>query len=147
MLPSIFGEKWFDDWFNFPSFPATRETKAPAYEKRTFGLMRTDVRELEGSYELDIDLPGFKKEDIEAVVENGYLTVTAKTSQENKEDKEEGKYIRRERYVGQCSRTFYVGDDVTEEEIKAHFEDGILKLSIPKKVEKPEDTRRVISIQ
>jgi HSP20 family molecular chaperone IbpA len=144
--PSIFGEDLFDDFmYDFPfgrNFGKQVEKElAPArnqlYGKREKNLMSTDVRETEGGYELDVDLPGFKKEDIKVKLTDGYLTIAA-SKQLNKDEKEEksGKYIRRERYTGAMSRTFYVGDEVTQEEIHAKFEDGILKLSIPKKEEK-----------
>ena len=94
--------------------------------------MKTDVRETESTYELDIDMPGFKKDEIKAQVENGYLTISAAKSLDKSEKDKKGRYIRKERYAGQCSRSFYVGDDVKEKDIAAKFEDGILKLSIPK---------------
>ena len=111
--------------------------------------MRTDVKETEDSFELDIDLPGYKKEDVKAELKDGYMKVSAETKQvTNTGDEEKGKYLRRERYFGSCSRTFYVGDDIKQEDIRARFEDGILKISIPKK-EKPEepDNRTYIDIQ
>ncbi len=146
MLPSIFGENFLDDWFDFPS---TKDifVHNPVYGKHVKDLMRTDVRETENTYELDIDLPGFKKEQIEAVVENGYLTISAAKGLDKNEEDNQGKFIRRERYTGSCSRSFYVGDSVTEKDISARFEDGILKLSIPKKPEKPVETSRTIEIQ
>ena len=144
MLPSIFGENWLDDWFSFPSEKDLMPREL--YGKHARNIMRTDVRENEESFELDIDLPGFKKEDIQAVVENGYLTVTASKGLDKDEQDKKGNYIRRERYSGSCSRSFYVGDAITESEISAKFEDGILQLTIPKKVEKPEDKRKYITI-
>lgn len=99
-------------------------------------MMKTDVRETDSSYELDIDLPGFKKDEISAVLEDGYLTVSAaKGLDKDKKDKK-GNYIRQERYAGAMSRSFFVGDAVTQDEVKAKYENGILKLSIPKKAEK-----------
>lgn len=127
LLPSIFGEDLFDDWMmDFP-FRGNRST----------GLMKTDVKETDNSYELDMDMPGFEKEDIRAELKNGYLTVSASSHKNNDEKDNDGKYIRRERYSGSCSRSFYVGEDVKQEDIKAKFENGILKVSIPKKEEKP----------
>ena len=99
--------------------------------------MRTDVKESDTGYELDIDLPGYKKENVKAELKNGYLTIQAKTSQNNDQKDENGKYIRRERYYGTCSRSFYVGEEIRQEDIKARFEDGILRVSVPKKEEKP----------
>ena len=99
--------------------------------------MKTDIKETESAYELDIDLPGYKKEDVQAELKDGYLTISAKTNTTKEEKDENGKYLRKERYSGSCSRSFYVGEDITEEDIKAKFEDGTLKLSIPKKEAKP----------
>ena len=109
--------------------------------------MRTDIRETDTSYELDVDLPGFKKEDIKAQVENGYLTISAAKGVEKKEDDKKGQYIRQERFSGACSRSFYVGDNVTEQDITAKFEDGILKLSIPKKDQQQVETKKYIAIE
>ena len=101
------------------------------------GIMRTDIKESEAGYELDVDLPGCKKENVRAELKNGYLTINAETSQNNDQKDENGKYIRRERYYGTCSRSFYVGEEVQQEDIKARFEDGILKVTVPKKETKP----------
>ena len=111
--------------------------------------MKTDIKELDNGYELEIDLPGFKKDEIKAELNNGYLTVSAaKGLDEDKEDKKTGKYIRRERYAGACQRSYYVGEDITEEYIKASFEHGILTLFVPKKEAKPaEEEKKYISIQ
>ena len=109
----------------------------PFRGSRSTGLMKTDVKETDNSYELDMDMPGFEKEDIRAELKNGYLTVSASSHKNNDEKDNDGKYIRRERYSGSCSRSFYVGEDVKQEDIKAKFENGILKVSIPKKEEKP----------
>ena len=145
MLPSIFGENLFDDFFmdpfNDPFFTSSRNA---LYGKHSKNLMKTDVRETDGSYELDIDLPGFKKDEISAEIRDGYLTVSAAKGLDKDQSDKEGRYIRRERYAGQCSRGFYVGEGVTEQDINAKFEDGILRLSIPKK-EQPQlpQTRRI----
>ena len=111
--------------------------KNPLYGKNAKRMMKTDIRETEGSYELDVDLPGFKKDEIKASLENGYLTISAAKGLDKDEKDKDGKYIRQERYAGAMSRSFYVGDEVTQEDIKAKYEDGILKLSIPKKEKKP----------
>ena len=110
--------------------------------------MRTDVKENENGYELHIDLPGYKKEDVQAQLKEGYLTITA-ASKTNEDQKDEaGKFIRRERYYGSCSRSFYVGEDIEQEDIKAKFEDGILKISVPKKEAKPEvEENKFITIE
>lgn len=127
LMPSIFGENLFDDWMSFPF-----------RNFNTNSLMKTDIRETDGSFELDIDMPGFSKEDLKAELKEGYLTISASTSKDNDEKDENGKYIRRERYSGSCSRSFYVGDEVKQEDIRAKFENGILKISVPKKEAKPQ---------
>lgn len=111
----------FDDFFRDDFFNG----------KEKNGLMKTDIREGENSFIVDVDLPGYNKEDIKIDVTNGYLTINAKTSNEEKDEKK-GKYVRRERFIGECSRSFYVGDDVKQDEIKASFKNGILSLEIPK---------------
>ena len=126
LMPSIFGENLFDDWMSFPF-----------RNFNTNSLMKTDIRETDGSFELDIDMPGFNKEDLKAELKEGYLTISASTNKDNGEKDENGKYIRRERYVGSCSRSFYVGDAVTEQDIKAKFEDGTLKMLVPKAENRP----------
>ena len=109
--------------------------------------MKTDVKETDQGYELDIELPGYKKEDVRAQLKDGYLTVQAAKNMNNDEKNEQGAYIRRERYAGTMSRSFYVGDNVTEEDIHAKFEDGILKLSVPKKEAKKVEENKYITIQ
>ena len=147
MLPSIFGENLLDDWFDFPMEKDFFGGRNPLYGKHAKNLMKTDVRETENSYELDIDLPGFKKDEIQASVENGYLTISAAKGLDKDEKDKEGNYIRRERYAGECSRSFYVGDGLTENDIQACYEDGILKLSVPKQVPQPAPEKKYISIQ
>ncbi|MDK2965981.1 Hsp20/alpha crystallin family protein [Lacrimispora sp.] len=138
MMPSIFGENLLNNWMDFPfdrSFFGTKET------------MKTDVREVDNGYELDIDLPGFQKEDIKARLSEGYLTITAAKA-ENKEEKDQnGRYIRRERYSGSMSRSFYVGNGLKEEDIHAKFENGILKLSVPKNKKNEIEQNNYISIE
>ena len=137
LVPSIFGEDLFDDFMDFPFNDDFWGRKNPLYGKNAKRMMKTDIRETEGSYELDVDLPGFKKDEIKASLENGYLTISAAKGLDKDEKDKDGKYIRQERYAGAMSRSFYVGDEVTQEDIKAKYEDGILKLSIPKKEKKP----------
>ena len=133
MLPSIFGENLFDDFFNdFDMFPGW-SGRNPLYGKHARNMMKTDVREKDNSYELDIDLPGFKKDEIQAQISDGYLTISASKGLDKDQKDDKGRYIRRERYCGECSRSFYIGDGITEKDVSAKFEDGILKLSIPKK--------------
>ena len=132
-LNSFFSENLFDDFFE--DFARPMRT-ARRYNTST-GIMRTDVKETDGGYELDIDLPGCKKENVTAELKEGYLTISAETNRSDEQKDDNGRYIRRERYYGNCSRSFYVGEDITEEDIKAKFEDGILKVAIPKKEAKP----------
>ena len=142
LMPSIFNNNLFDDdWFGFPFYGYADKAENRA-EKKLYGhhannLMKTDIKEMKDGYELEIDLPGFKKDEVTAELKDGYLTVSAETNTKKDEKAEDGKYIRRERYSGSCSRSFYVGEDVTEEDIKAKFEDGILKISVPKKDPQP----------
>ena len=143
MLPSIFGENLFDDFFADPfGLMSANRTDEALYGKHARNMMKTDVRELDGSYELDIDLPGFKKDESRVDLKNGYLTIGATKGLDKDEKDKNGKYIRRERYAGVCSRSFYVGNVVRPEDISAKYEDGILKLSVPKTVKKelPETT-------
>ena len=144
MLPSIFGESLLDDWFDFPSERDFFGSHNPVFGKHAKNLMRTDIRETDTSYELDVDLPGFKKEDVHIDLKDGYLTISAEKSLD-KEDKQEGRYIRQERYSGSCARSFYVGE-VRPEDIHAKYEDGVLSLSFPKEEEKklPAQTRIAI---
>ena len=137
LVPSIFGENLFDDFMDFPFDDDFWGRKNLLYGKNAKRMMKTDIRETDGSYELDVDLPGFKKDEIQASLENGYLTISAAKGLDKDDKDKEGKYIRQERYAGAMSRSFYVGDEVTQDEIKAKYEDGILKLSIPKKEKKP----------
>ena len=148
MMPSIFAESLFDDFMDFPFGGDfyTRQERRPHYDKKEVSFMKTDIKETDQSYELDIDLPGFKKEDVSAQLENGYLTIKASTSTDNGTKDNNGKYIRRERFVGNCSRSFYVGEAVTQEDIRAKFENGILKLSIPKKDAKAVEQNKYIAI-
>lgn len=109
--------------------------------------MKTDVKETDGSYEVDVDLPGFKKEDISLQLENGYLQISAVKGLDKEEKGGDGRYIRRERYTGQCSRSFYIGGNVTEEDIRARYEDGILKLTVPKRDAKKVEEKKYIAIE
>ena len=146
LMPSIFGENLFDDFFDDFYRPARKPASRAALP--TNAVMKTDIRETENGFELDIDLPGYKKEDVQAQLKDGYMTITASARKSDDEKDENGKYIRRERYVGSCSRSFYVGEQITEEDIKAKFEDGILKVSIPKKEAKPEvEEKKYIAIE
>lgn len=133
MLPSIFGENLFDDFFgnDFGFFPAWNE-HSPLYGKHAKNLMKTDVRETDECYELDVDLPGFQKDEIHVDVKDGYLTVSAQKGLDKDEEDKKGRVLRQERYAGACSRSFYVGD-VKAEDVKAKYESGVLTVLIPKK--------------
>lgn len=143
LMPSIFGENLFDNWMDF-SFPNVDKA---LYGKNSQNIMKTDVKETDQGYELDIDLPGFKKEEVNAQLDNGYLTIKASKGLDKDEKDKEGKYIRRERYAGAMSRSFYVGETVDRDDIHAKFEDGILKLSIPKKDKKTIEENKFIAIE
>ena len=145
-MPSIFGESLFDDMFPFDDSFFTSK-KNPLYGKNASRVMKTDIKENEDSYELDIDLPGFKKDEITAELKDGYLTVSAEKGLDKDEEDKKGKYIRKERYAGALSRTFYLGEEIREEEIKAKFENGILSVSIPKEEEKKVEGPKHISIE
>ena len=141
LMPSLFGENLLDEFFETPHFA-----------RRSFGngqkLMNTDVKDLGNAYEIAMDLPGFKKEDVHAELKDGYLTINAATNASNDTKDENGTFIRRERYSGSCSRSFYVGENVTQEDIRAKFEDGILKISVPKIEEKPQiEENKYIAIE
>ncbi len=141
LMPSIFGENLFnDDWMNF-GFP---EVEKALYGKHASHEMKTDVRETDSGYEVDIDLPGFKKDEINIQLDNGYLSISAAKGLDKDEQDKEGKYIRKERYAGSMSRSFYVGNAITQDDIKAKYESGILRLSVPKKAaEKIESAKRI----
>ena len=143
LMPSIFGENLFnDDWMDF-GFP---EVDKALYGKHANNVMKTDVKETDTGYEVDIDLPGFKKDEINAQLDNGYLTISAAKGLDKDEKDKKGKYIRKERYAGAMSRSFYVGEGVTQEDIKAKYEDGILRLSVPKKEAKAVENKKYIAI-
>ena len=151
LMPSIFGENLFDDFMrDFPfSDRDMRKVERKLYGHHGKNMMKTDIKELDNGYELEMDLPGFAKDEVKAVLENGYLTISAaKGLDQDEQEKKTGRYIRRERYAGACQRTFYVGEDVTEADIKAEFKHGILKLFIPKKEAKPAvEEKKYISIE
>ena len=147
MLPSIFGENLFDDWFDFPSFPEFRNIDRKLYGRHAAHEMKTDVREHEDHYEVDVDLPGFKKDEIRLELENGTLTVHAAKDLEKEQKNKAGKVIRQERFSGAMQRSFYVGEALTEEDIGAKFENGVLSLNIPKKDVKKLPEKKVIQIE
>lgn len=143
LMPSIFSNDFMDDFFDVPSFRTAHTYAAPAQN-----LMNTDILETETGYEISMNLPGFKKEDVTGEVKDGYLVIKATSKTSNEEKDASGKYIRKERFEGSCSRSFYVGDAVTQDDIKARFEDGVLKVSIPKMEEKPKvEDKKFIAIE
>ena len=144
LMPSIFGENLFnDDWMNF-GFP---EVEKALYGKHASHEMKTDVRETYSCYEVDIDLPGFKKDEINIQLDNGYLSISAAKGLDKDEQDKEGKYIRKERYAGSMSRSFYVGNAITQDDIKAKYESGILRLSVPKKAAEEIESAKRIAIE
>ena len=147
MLPSIFGENLFDDWFGFPAFPEFYDIDRKLYGKHAHHEMKTDVHEHDDHYEIDIDLPGFQKDELTLNLENGYLTVGAAKGLDKEHKDKKGKVIRRERYAGAMRRTFYVGEALTEEDIHAKYENGVLSLTIPKKDQKELPERKSIAIE
>ena len=148
MLPSIFGEDLFDDMFDdmygMRPFFGNRN---PLYGKNTKNLMKSDIRETDDAYELDIDLPGFKKEEVNLKLDQGYLTIAASKGLDKDDEDKKGHYIRRERFAGACSRSFYVGDQLKPEDISAKFEDGILKIHLPKAAPKLPQQNNLIAIE
>ncbi len=145
LMPSIFGENLLDDFFDF-GYPR-KAVRTPSAQAN--GLMKTDIKEKEDGFELHINLPGVKKEDIQAELKEGYLTISATTDSSKEEKEEDGRYIRRERYFGSASRSFYVGEDLTQEDIKAKYADGVLNVCIPKlEPKKPEvEEKKYIAIE
>lgn len=150
-MPSIFGQSLFDDFMSdFPFDNRDMEKmERKLYGHHAKNVMKTDIKEVENGYEFEIDLPGFTKDEVTAELKDGYLTITAsKGVDKDEQEKDTGKYIRKERYAGACGRSFYVGEDVTEEDIKAQFQHGILKLFVPKKEAKPAvEQKKYVSIE
>ena len=151
LMPSIFGENLFDDFFgDFPFYYDDRAMKDA--EKKLYGhkanhVMKTDIKEMNNGYELVVDLPGFKKDEIKLELENGYLTISAaKGLDKDETDKKTGKYIRRERYAGNLSRSFYIGEGVKQEDIKAAFKNGILSITVPKEDKTAKEEKKYITI-
>ena len=148
LMPSIFGENLFDDdWMNFPFNDEFWGKKNPLYGKHAQNMMKTDIRETDGSYELDVDLPGFKKDEIQVQLKDGYLVLSAAKGLDKDEKDKEGNYIRKERYSGSCQRSFYVGEGVKQEDLKAAFNNGILTVAVPKEVQKPVEEKQYITIE
>ena len=148
MMPSIFGENLFDEFFDdeFPMIQM-RSIRNPLYGKNAKNLMKTDVRETDNTYELDIDLPGFKKDEVQLDLKDGYLTISAAKGLDKDQEDKKGKYIRQERYAGACSRSFFVGEEIEPRDVSAKFEDGILRVSLPKQVKKELPRNSTITIE
>ena len=147
MRNSLWNRDLFDGFMNDMFEDDFFGGKNPLYGKHAKNMMKTDIRETDEGYELDIDLPGFKKDEIRAELKNGYLTVSAAKGLDKDEQNKKGEYIRRERYAGSMSRSFYVGEHLNEKDIKAKYEDGILKLSVPKKDVKELEQNKYIAIE
>ena len=152
LLPSIFGENLFDDFFDdVPFFDnrAENQIEKKLYGRHAHNVMKTDIKEKKDGYELVVDLPGFSKDEIKASVANGYLTISAaKGLDKDEKEKDSGHYIRKERYAGACERSFYIGDNVDQEDVKAEFKHGILKLFVPKKeAKKAVEENKYIAIE
>lgn len=151
MLPDVFRRDFFDDFFGSPFYDDRdmKKLERKLYGHRSKDIMKTDIKETGDAYKLEMDLPGFKKEEVKVSLENGYLTINAsKNVEQSKQDKKSAKYLRRERYAGTCERSFYVGENVTDSDIKGEFKHGILKLTIAKKNQKPEiDEKNYIPIE
>ena len=151
MTPSIFGNDFFDDFWSFPFYndKDVKRMEKKAYGRGAKNIMKTDIREHDTGYTIEVELPGFKKDEVKVSLEDGYLTINAaKMQEENEKDKATGKYIRQERFSGACQRSFYVGEGVKQEDIKAEFKHGVLKLLIPKTAPKLEQKdNRYIAIE
>ena len=143
----LFGEGLFDDWMRFPTFGDFDDVEKKLYGRHAAHVMKTDVHENDEGYEVDIDLPGFKKDALNLRLENGYLTVSAAKGLDKDEKTKKGKIIRQERYAGAMERSFYVGEEITEEDVKAKFEDGVLRLCIPKKESQKLPEHKTIMIE
>ena len=144
LMPSVYGRDFFDDLMDGFGFP---DVNKKMYGRHAKNMMKTDIRETDEGYEVIMDLPGFKKDEIEVQLENGYLTVSAAKGLDKDEADKKGKYICRERYAGEMSRSFYVGEDILDTDIHARFENGILKLDVPKKEAKAVETKKHVAIE
>ena len=147
LVPSIFTNSLFDDFFDFP-YVDDKKTERKLYGHNAANLMKTDIQEYDDGYQLEIDLPGFKKDEVTAELNDGYITISAaKGLDKDEKDKKTGKYIRKERYAGSMSRSFYIGEGITQDEISAKYENGILQLKIPKKTDKAVAGKNYIAIE
>ena len=149
LVPSIFSDNFFDDFFEFPFIDdrAEKNAERKLYGHHVANLMKTDIKEFDDKYEVEIDLPGFKKDELHLELNDGYLTISAEKGLDKDEKDKNDKYIRRERYAGSMSRSFYVGEGITQDEISAKYENGILQLKIPKKTDKAVAGKNYIAIE
>ena len=151
LLPRTFADDWFDDFFDFDDFPffddkADRKMERKLYGRRARNLMKTDVREKKDSYELDIDLPGFKKEDIKVTLENGYMTISAQ--KDSPKETKNGRFIRKERFSGACERSFYVGENLTQEDIQGELQTWRTEIEDPEERAAPQvEENKYITIE
>ena len=140
-MPALFNDSLFDDFFTDITDNKRRPIARPLP-----GVMKTDIKENDKEYELTIELPGYKKENVNAELKDGYLIINA-NNEKNEEEKDEKGYIRKERYFGSCSRSFFVGKNLKEEDIKAKYDNGVLTLNVPKEVEKLPEEKKYIAIE
>ncbi len=140
-MPAIFNDSLFDDFFTDYT-PDVKKRNMAAVQ----GVMKTDIKENDKEYELTIELPGYKKENVNAELKDGYLIINA-TNEKNEEEKDEKGYIRKERYYGSCQRSFFVGKNLKEEDIKAKYDNGVLTLTVPKEVERLPEEKKYIAIE
>ena len=145
--PSIFNNSFVDSFFNDPFDSVFDDMFRSSFGNGSATAMSTDVQDLGDSYQMEMELPGYEKQDLKADLKNGYLTISAEHNSENNEQDENGRFVRRERYTGRCQRSFYVGEGVQKEDIKASFENGILKLVIPKKDAPAVEEQKYIAIE
>lgn len=146
LLPSIFGENLFDEWMG-NAFSHMANVEKELYGKHSQNMMKTDVKETDGAYQVAVELPGFDKSEISVELQNGYLTINAAKGLDKDEQDQDGKYIRRERYAGSMQRSFYVGESVRQEDVKAKYESGVLKLEVPKQDVKALEQSKYIAIE
>ncbi|MBW3088391.1 Hsp20/alpha crystallin family protein [Bifidobacterium sp. 82T24] len=148
MFPALMNDTMFSDLFDDPFFEGWRSAGNNAAAAMPTTMMSTDVRETDKAYDVDIDMPGFDKDDINVELNNGYLTVSAHKDEDHGDKDDAGKWLRRERYVGTCSRSFYVGEDVKESDIHASYKNGTLCLEVPKIEAKPQvEAKHQIAIE
>ena len=146
MMPSIFNDNLFDNFMDDFAFPVFPDVNRALYGKNARNLMKTDVKETENEYKVDIDLPGFAKDEIKMQLDHGYLTVSAAKGLDKEEKDEEGRYVRKERFAGNISRSFYVGEHITEEDIHPKYENGILNINLPSREQKRIETSQKVEL-